>query len=197
MTALSAALADVVTALRARRIRFALVGGLAVSARAEPRFTNDVDLCVAVEGDREAEALVRSLLQDGWEVLAQLEQEETERLATVRLRPPGGSGPIVDLLFASSGIEPAIVRSAEPMSVRSVVRVPVARIGHLVAMKVLARDDRTRPQDRVDLVRLVDVATARDLAMARRALARIVALGFGRGRDLVADLDALLQELRG
>ena len=37
--------------------RLALVGGLAVSARAEPRFTRDVDLAVAVVSDDEAERL--------------------------------------------------------------------------------------------------------------------------------------------
>lgn len=36
--------------------RFALVGGLAVSAWGEPRYTRDVDLAVAVERDDEARA---------------------------------------------------------------------------------------------------------------------------------------------
>jgi hypothetical protein len=39
-------------------VRFALIGGLAVSARVEPRFTRDLDFAVAVEGDADAEALV-------------------------------------------------------------------------------------------------------------------------------------------
>ena len=38
--------------------RLALVGGLAVSARAEPRFTRDVDFAVAVGSDKEAEQLI-------------------------------------------------------------------------------------------------------------------------------------------
>jgi hypothetical protein len=44
--------------LRPRGKRFALVGGLAVSVRAEVRFTRDVDLAVAVSSDAEAESLV-------------------------------------------------------------------------------------------------------------------------------------------
>jgi hypothetical protein len=36
----------------------ALVGGLAVSVRSEPRFTRDVDLAIALDDDREAESLV-------------------------------------------------------------------------------------------------------------------------------------------
>lgn len=42
-------------------IPFALVGGLAVSARTEPRFTRDADLAVALASDAEAEALIREL----------------------------------------------------------------------------------------------------------------------------------------
>ena len=35
-------------------VRFAVVGGLAVSARAEPRLTRDADFAVAVASDEEA-----------------------------------------------------------------------------------------------------------------------------------------------
>jgi hypothetical protein len=41
--------------------RFALVGGLAVSVRSEPRLTRDADLAVLVADDRDAEALVHDL----------------------------------------------------------------------------------------------------------------------------------------
>ena len=40
---------------------YALVGGLAVSARTEPRFTKDLDLAVTVSQDRDAEALIKFL----------------------------------------------------------------------------------------------------------------------------------------
>ena len=43
--------------------RFALVGGLAVSVRAEVRFTRDVDIAVAVADDPEAESLTYELSQ--------------------------------------------------------------------------------------------------------------------------------------
>ncbi len=41
-------------------VGFALVGGLAVSARSEPRFTRDIDLAVAVDGDQQAESNPKS-----------------------------------------------------------------------------------------------------------------------------------------
>jgi hypothetical protein len=112
---------------------WALVGGLAVSARAEPRTTRDVDLAVAVSGDREAESLVFRLQTLGYSVLAVLEQGATGRLATVRFRPPQEKegGVLVDLLFASSGIEPEIVSAAEDLDILPNLRVPVARLSHL------------------------------------------------------------------
>jgi len=56
-----------------------------VSARAEPRFTRDVDVAVAITDDREAEALVHALTSDGYRLRAAVEQDAVERLATVRL----------------------------------------------------------------------------------------------------------------
>jgi hypothetical protein len=38
--------------------KFAVVGGLAVSARAEPRMTRDADLAIAVNSDQEAEQVI-------------------------------------------------------------------------------------------------------------------------------------------
>lgn len=37
-------------------VSFAVVGGIAASARGEPRFTRDVDVVVAVSGDEQAES---------------------------------------------------------------------------------------------------------------------------------------------
>jgi hypothetical protein len=52
---------------------WALVGGLAVSARVEPRFMRDVDLAVAVPDDDAAEALVAHLVGRSWNVSAIVE----------------------------------------------------------------------------------------------------------------------------
>lgn len=83
--------------------------GFAAAARAEPRFTRDIDVAVLVDDDADSEGLVRSLLTDQYRLLASIEQDQTGRLATVRLDCPVGDGDVVvDLLFASSGIEPEI-----------------------------------------------------------------------------------------
>jgi predicted nucleotidyltransferase len=130
-----------------------LVGGLAVSARTEPRFTRDIDLVIAVAGDRDAEGLVHDLQGRNYRAQTILEQEAIARLASARLVPVAEdeTGTVLDVLFASSGIEPEIVVAAEPLEILPHLRVPVATIGQLIALKLLARDDRLRPQDRVDL----------------------------------------------
>jgi len=172
------------------------VGGLAVSARAEPRFTRDIDLVVLVASDPDAERLVHDLQARGYRVQAIVEQEAAARLATARLVPTGEdeAGVVVDALFASSGIEPEIVSEAETVEVLANLRIPVATIGHLIALKILARDDTTRPMDRADLLALIGAAGPADLAQARTAVALIHRRGFQRDRDLLAELDRLLRE---
>jgi hypothetical protein len=57
----------------------------------------------------------------------------------------------------------------------------------------LSRDDRTRPQDAIDLRALARVATQAELTRAREALRLIEQRGFARGRDLGAALAVWLQ----
>lgn len=82
--------------------------------------------------------------------------------------------------------------AAESVNLFPGVTAPVARIGHLIALKVLSRDDETRPQDTVDLRALIVEATPADLEMARGALDLITARGYNRDKDLQAEYAALL-----
>ena len=193
MTSLEAILRRIGADLTEAGASFALIGGLAVSARAEPRFTRDADLAVALDSDAKAQALVHRLRLLGYGIAAIVEQEAVGRLATVRLTDsPVPHAPVVDLLFASSGIEAEIVAAAEPIEVLPRLTVPVAKSGHLIALKVLSRDDATRPQDLVDLRTLLGTASNADLALARHALKSITARGYDRGRDLVGAMNGLL-----
>lgn len=175
----------------------AVVGGLAVSARTEARFTRDVDLAVAVTGDAEAEVLVRELIALGYGVVAMIEQEVTGRFATARLMTPGGGtdAVVVDLLFATSGIEPEIVAEATDLEIWPGTIARVARTGHLIALKLLSRDPRRRPQDQVDLVTLIAAADATECAHAFAAVRLIEERGFARDRQLTEDLRRLMAEL--
>ncbi len=193
MSALPAALRDalVIIADVAGDSAVCLVGGLAVSARTEPRFTRDVDLAVAVDDDPGAEAVVHAFSSRGWRVAAVVEHDSAGRMATARMQRPtsrGDAAVMVDLLFASSGIEGDIVRAAESLVVMPSLTVRTASVGHLLVMKLLAVDAR-RQQDGIDIERLLEVATSGDLEQARLAAQDVVARGFGRGRDLVTMLD--------
>jgi hypothetical protein len=163
---------------------FALVGGLAVSVRVEPRFTRDLDVVVAVDDDGAAEALVRHLIARRYVVDTVLENTKHGRLGAIRLRR-AAAGPVIDVLFAATGIEADIIAAAEQLVVLG-ARVPVARTGHLIAMKVLARDDVNRPQDVIDLRALARMADRTEWTRAARAAAAIEKRGFARRRKLVA-----------
>jgi hypothetical protein len=194
---LESTLVDVVGQLNRLNFDCALIGGLAVSARAEPRFTRDVDVAVMVEDDTAAESLVNHLVGKGFGVLATVEQEAVGRLATVRLLPPGQTeeGVVVDLLFASSGIETEIVQTAERIEVFPGVMIPVASTGHLIALKVLACDEN-RPQDEADLRSLLRDASEADIVDAGQALELVADRGFDRGRDLAGVLEAAISRWR-
>lgn len=190
-TAILESLRRVANDLDAVGAAWALVGGLAVSARAEPRFTRDVDICVAVSDDTAAEQLVAVLSPRGYAVAAIVEHTHQARLSTVRLASPVPRGLVVDLLFASSGAEAEIVAAAETLELVSGLLVPVATSPHLVVLKLLANEDE-RPQDAADLLALRPLLTGADETEVRRLSAVVVERGFGRGRDLVSLADRYL-----
>ncbi len=193
--AVERALARIAAELRTAQRPCALVGGLAVSARAEPRTTRDVDIAVSVPDDEAAEQVIWNLQSKGYAVRMLLEQERTGRIATVRLVRQSERSVFVDLLFASSGIEPEIVNSAEEIELLEGITLAVATRAHLIALKVLARDDRNRPQDWDDLRALLADASPSEVDEARDALRLIELRGFNRGRDLSADLSRTIAEL--
>jgi hypothetical protein len=98
----------------------------------------------------------------------------------------------VDLIFASSGIEPEVIARAEP--IESVYgTLPIARTEELVALKVLSVND-ARLQDRIDLRSLLAVGA--DLDTIRSNLQLIMSRGYAREQDLLAKLEAELAGAR-
>ena len=188
-TKLEQVLAAAARDIAAEGKRFALVGGLAVSVRAEVRFTRDVDLAVAVTSDTEAESLVYALKSRGYTAVASVESEAQSRLATIRLRSPQGVK--VDLLFASSGIEAETINRATPVALPSVGAVPIARAEELLSLKVLSMTDE-RLQDRIDARNLLRVNVELDLDCVRENLRLIAERGYARKQDLSAKLRTVL-----
>ena len=171
---------------------FALVGGLAVSIRAEVRFTRDVDLAISTTTDSETENLVYRLRAKRYVVAAIVEQEATHRMATVRLNSPAGT--IVDLLAASCGIEAEIVARADKIPIGDSL-IAVARAEELVAMKVLS-SSKKRKQDIIDAIALLECNAGLDLMTVEANLALIQARGFHRQQNLQAKFEAILLEWR-
>jgi len=190
-TPVESALRRAVADLNTLKAQWALIGGLAISVRSVPRFTKDLDFAVAVAGDSEAEDVVHRLGGRGYRPVELLEQEYVKRMSGVRLER-GGSDVVVDLLFASSGIEGEVVAGATRLEVLPQLTAPVATTGHLIALKVLAG----RNQDLTDLEALIPGASAADLDVARSAVRLIQARGFNREQDVVADLDKLIADMR-
>lgn len=102
MASVESALRNAVADLNAIGVRWALVGGLAVSTRAIPRFTKDLDFAVAVDNDSEAEDVVHRLRARGYEPVEVAEQDYVERVSGVRLARKG-SDVIVDLSVCQLG----------------------------------------------------------------------------------------------
>ena len=192
MVAASRLLQRISKLLDQQRAAWALVGGWAVSVRTEPRFTRDIDVAVAVGSDNDAEQLISVLTHAQFQIETIIEQTAVGRLATVRLASPDDYSPglLLDILFASSGIEPELCETAERLEVFPGVVVPVARLESLLAIKILARDDVTRPQDRQDIRMLLRAMNDQQMAVARQLLDSITARGFNRGKDLQAEMNA-------
>ena len=187
MSLISAA-ADALVLLKQEGVEGCLVGGLAVSVYCDPRFTRDVDLAIAVDNDARAEMLMQSLVKRGFQIAAVVEQEAVERLAMTRLLNADGTS--IDLLVASSGVEAEIVKDAQRLEVVRGTVLPVARIGHLIALKLLSVSPG-RETDHQDLRNLADIADAGEWARCVRAVQLIGERGYARGRNLNADLEAL------
>lgn len=198
MSLLRRSLLGIVPILEEQRTGWAVVGGLAVSARATARFTADVDLAISVESDEVAEALLRRLQQTGYELVTLLEHEPTGRIATARLRPPGELSEtlLIDLLFASAGIEKEVVDESERIALFGQERIPVARVGHLIAMKILSGEERRRPVDFLDLEALLAKADIGEIERARRSVRLIVERQHARGRDLATELETAIVRFR-
>ncbi len=143
-------LADAVRFLEGEGRAHAVVGGIAVSVRGQPRATTDVDLVIAADVDRALE-LLRGL--DGSPFLPLFEgaDEVVEQSFILPMRHVA-TGIRVDLAIGLSGFEQQVIARAETIRVGDQV-ISVATAEDLLLMKLLA----ARPQDEQD-VRGITVA---------------------------------------
>ena len=135
--------------------------------------------------DDESEKLALSMQREGYQLTTVIEQEVHGIVGTLRFRDPRerSEEPSIDLLCGSCGIEREVVEEATFVSMAQGIEIPVARLPHLLAMKVLSEND-VRVQDRADIQALMHVASDAELDEARQLLQLITERGFQREKDL-------------
>ncbi len=114
--------------LEERKWRYALVGGLALSAYGGARTTLDLDL--AVDGDSQDE-LIRFMESEGFETLYRSSGYSNHLHSEERWGR-------VDFIYVRGATRETLFDSAATHGIPGGLEVPVAKPEHLVAMKVLA-----------------------------------------------------------
>jgi len=128
-------LADLAAFLQASRAPYALIGGIAVSVRGEPRFTADVDVVAAVE-IKDALALLEATTGSAFEPLFADAAEVVERAYLLPLRHRT-TAIKADVAIGLTGFERDLVARAVPVDLGG-FSVPVASSEDLLLLKVLA-----------------------------------------------------------
>jgi hypothetical protein len=148
------------TLLAAARIRFVVVGGLALLLHGLDRLTADVDLAIDLSTDAALEA-VRALTQGGYRSMAPVdpvsladpelrrEWQATRGMKVFSFWDTTNTRPTVDVMLAPVVSFDELWADAALTRIGS-VEVRIASVQHLIRMKEAAG----RPQDLVDLDRL-------------------------------------------
>lgn len=123
--------------LEEQRIRYLVIGGLAVVAVGEPRTTADADAIVFVS-PAEAEALIAKAAQAGFEVQESVEKQRLATTGTLRFRRGGFQ---IDLITASLPFEEAAFRRSS-VHLLFGVHLPFPSPEDLILLKVLAGRDK-------------------------------------------------------
>lgn len=171
-------------------VAWCLVGGLGTSVYAEPRTTKDIDVVVSVPDEQQGDHLKDLLLAKGYaSPQIRMHTCPTRRMGWRVVIPPSREASIpLDILVSACGIEQDMVANASTIEILPGLSLPVASLGHLIAMKVLSQNSLDRLQDRVDLLVLLRNANEHDRAIVERSLKEIGIRGYSEGRDLVAEL---------
>ncbi len=173
---LTTALLELSRALNARRIRYALIGGLAAGFRGRPRFTEDVDLLLHVP-QLVLPGLLEDLQRAGFDFDLEGVIQEWNQRHTALLRYHGV--PVDWLKPVLPTLEHVIERASEEEWLGE--RIRVACTEDLIVMKLLA----FRSQDLIDVQNLLAANRGQlDLQSVRRDL-----------RDVVPDDDGRQQRL--
>jgi len=192
---LGSILKRLVAFLEDKMVEYALVGGLAVSFRTIERATKDIDIAIAVDSDEVAEGLIREFQLLDFQPATLLENKLHKRISTVRLLSKESPNVFVDILFSTSGIEKDVCGSAELIEILPDLKLRVATLASLIAMKILSSTNVKRKQDVLDLSNLISDASSEDLKEARRLVVLIESRNFNEGFNLSEMLERMIREV--
>lgn len=146
--------------LAAARVRFVVVGGLALLLHGLDRLTADVDLVIDLSTDAAQDA-VRALVEGGYRPMAPVDPmeladpvrrqswQDTRGMQVFSFWDTTNARPTVDVMIAPVVSFDELWRDATPAVIGG-VEVRIASIPHLIRMKEAAG----RPQDLADVARL-------------------------------------------
>ena len=165
--------------LTQRRIRHALVGGIALAAHGFVRATTDIDIVVP---DVSSLQVLRAALTDLGLLNASKSPTKFRRVQILRaLIPQGAELVVLDVVFAPPAMASSLVARQVTAQIAG-EQVPIVGVDDLVLLKLL----RDSPQDRIDIDRLREVAK-----LDRRYLRRLA-----RELGIESRLDARLARTR-
>jgi hypothetical protein len=154
VTDLERLLGDAISLLGAAGVRWAVIGGCARNAYAEPRATRDVDFVVEVDAARFG-SLEQALRDRGFERASAVWDpgEPVPDLALYR----DSLGRRIDLLFAHTDFERSALSRAESLAPFGGLTTHVVTAEDLIVYKLIA----DRPQDRADIAAVVEAQALR------------------------------------
>jgi hypothetical protein len=117
---------------------YSLIGGLAVSARAKPRATKDIDFLVSAEKGFFSKIFPEILKSKGYSYKIFEGGWDDPVNGLVRIYDEDGSE-LVDIIPVFWKWQDEIVKNAEKLEVFNGVSIPVARIEDLIVLKLVSK----------------------------------------------------------
>lgn len=126
------------------RIEYAVIGGHAVNAWVEPRFTADIDVTISA-GPAQLDRLTAALERRGFRISAQYGEEQPSGPDFVRFVSED-SRVVLEFQSAKTRLQEDVIRRAH----QDARGLRVATAEDLIVLKLIAH----RPKDRIDLIGL-------------------------------------------
>ena len=167
------------------KIRYAFIGGVAVSLLGKPRVTQDVDSLIWMKDDGELEKLLKSAAKHHLEprMKGALAFARRHRVLLLTHVP---SKIEVDVSLGTLPFEDALLKKTVKIKINDVL-VPIPSPSNLIIMKAVAH----RPKDMADIEGVLDACRNIDAAMIRSSLKEFSDLL--EAPELFNDVDALLR----